>query len=119
MNEKEMGRQLLRGEDPVDSRTLTDRVLQRDRRRMWFLGVTCIVAWMLVVMLPWATILPMIAQVADSQAGISHNATTASPEQREASRLVFQVVKQGTIATFICSVASMFVAAICTVLLII
>jgi len=62
MNESDLGKSLLRGEEPIDLQALTARVLRRDRRSMWFLGIACIIAWMLVVMLPWATILPMMAK---------------------------------------------------------
>src|SRR5205807_5771877 len=39
MSESEFARSLLRGEDPIGVPALTARVLRRDRRRIWFLGV--------------------------------------------------------------------------------
>ena len=111
----EFARSLLRGEDPVDVRALTERVLRRDRRRIWFLGVACVVAWMAVVMLPWGTVLPMLAKVVEYQVSLSNGATP----NREQSLAVMHVVKAATIATFALSVGSMFVAAISTVLLIV
>ena len=119
MSEKDLGDAFLRGEGPIDVTDLTRRVLRRDRRRMWFLGIACVVAWMLVVMLPWATILPMLAKVVQHQAEMDNGAASTTAEQRQQSIDVLQVVKQGTIATFIGSIGSMFVAAICTVSLII
>jgi 4-amino-4-deoxy-L-arabinose transferase-like glycosyltransferase len=119
MNERDIGKKLLAGEGPIDPQILTDRVLRRDRRWMCFLGATCVVAWMLVVMLPWATILPMLAQVVEHQTEVGRNATNTTVEQSESSLRMLQIVKQGTIATFIGSVVSMFFAALCTVSLVI
>jgi len=113
MNEKFLGDALLRGEDPIDLDALTLRVLRRDRRRMWILGILCVIAWMLVVMLPWATILPMLAKVAEHLVSPTTGPTAA--ERQEQSVLLARIVKQGTIATFFGSIASMFVAAIFTV----
>jgi ABC-type Fe3+ transport system permease subunit len=118
MNENDVGKKLVAGEDPIDFQMLTHRVLKRDRRRMWFLGVACVAAWMLVVILPWITILPMVARIVENQQGINSN-TSISPEQREQTMLLLQVVKKGTIGTFVGSVVSMFVAAVCTVSLVI
>jgi len=119
MNERDIGKKLLAGEGPIDPQILTDRVLQRDRRWMCFLGAACIVAWMLVVMLPWATVLPMLAQVLEHQTEVGRNATHATVEQSESSLRMLQIVKQGTIATFIGSVVSVLFAALSTVLLVI
>ena len=52
MNEKELGNAMLHGEGKIDSQALTERVLRRDRRRIWILGILCVVAWMMVVMFP-------------------------------------------------------------------
>jgi hypothetical protein len=119
MSEKDLGKALLRGEDPIDLQALTQGVLRRDRRRMWFLGIACIIAWMSVVMLPWATILPMIAKIGQHQIELNRDPAPTTAEQREQSILVLQAVKLGTTATFISSIVSMFVAALCTVSLII
>jgi len=119
MTEKDFGDALLRGQDPIDLQALTTAVLRRDRRRMWILATVCIIAWMLVVMLPWSTILPMLGKVVRLQAEIDRNFAPQSPQKQEQSLLVLQSIKVGTIATFVCSVSSMFVAATCTVLLII
>ncbi len=116
MSEKELGHALLRGEDPIDVEALTQRVLRRDRRRMWLLGVGCVVAWMLVVMLPWATIMPMVAAVLKHQADTGAGASTPTGEQ---AATMLQIVKKGTIATFLGSVAAMLLAAVCTISLII
>lgn len=90
---------------------------------MWIVGAVCVVAWMLVVMLPWATILPMLAKVVEYQIALNGGtaavpAPTTPQQQHEQTLQVLQIVKQGTIATFIGSLASMFVAAVCTVSLI-
>src|SRR5580658_7058386 len=109
MSEKELSKALLRGEDPIEVQALTQCVLRRDRRRMWFLGIACFIAWMLVVMLPWATILPLIAKISQYQTKLNGSALPTTAEQREQSVLVLQAVRDGVIATFIGSVASMFV----------
>jgi len=119
MSEKELGQALLRGEYPIDVQALTQGVLRRDRRRMWFLGIACLIAWMLVVMLPWATVLPLIAKIARHQTELNGSAPSTTAQQREQSILVLQAVRDGVRATFIGSVASMFVAALCTISLII
>jgi hypothetical protein len=119
MTEKDFGDALLRGQDPIDLAALTTAVLKRDRRRMWMLGIVCIIAWMLVVMLPWSTILPMLARVVRLQAEIDRSTVQQSSQQREQSLVVLQAIKAGTIATFVGSVTSMFLAATCTVLLIV
>jgi ABC-type Fe3+ transport system permease subunit len=119
MSERDLGKAMLRGEGPIDVEILTDRVLRRDRRRIWILGIFCVVAWMLVVMLPWAGILPMLAKVVKHQEDINNTTAAGTPaEQRERLTEVLRVVKSSTIMTFAFSVASMFAAALCTVLLI-
>src|SRR5437763_14732718 len=99
MTEKNFGDALLRGQDPIDLAALTTAVLKRDRRRMWMLGIVCIIAWMLVVMLPWSTILPMLGRVVRLQAEIDRTASSLqqSPQQREQSLVVLQAIKAGTI----------------------
>lgn len=122
MTEKDLGGALMAGEHPIDVVALTHGVLRRDRRRIWMLGSVCIVAWMLVVMLPWATIMPMLGKVVKHQTELNSIAVPADAttmQQREQSLRVLEVVEQGTIATFIGSLASMFVAAICTVSLVV
>ena len=119
MTEKDFGDALLRGQDPIDFQALTAAVLRRDRRRMWMLGIACVIAWMLVVMLPWSTILPMLARVVHLQTEIDRGTTPQTPQQREQALLVLQSIKGGTIATFVGSISSMFIAATCTVLLIV
>jgi len=118
MNEKTLSDGLLRGEENIDVPALTARILQRDRRRMWFLGTACVVAWMLVVMLPWATTMPMLAKVVGHQAEIARNSTSATSDQQAEAIRILQIVKKGTMATFFGSIASMFVAAVSTVLLV-
>jgi ABC-type Fe3+ transport system permease subunit len=115
MIEKELGKALLRGEDPIDVQALTQRVLRRDRSRMWLLGIACIVAWMFVVMLPWGFVLPMVEKVVEHQVVINRGAATTTAEIREESVLALESVKSCAIATFVSSIASMFVAAFCTV----
>ena len=117
---------LLRGEHPIDVNQLTRGVLARDRVWIWVLGVLCVIAWMMVVMLPWATILPMLAKVGQHFAqseGISTTepvvAVTPQPQSREQMIELAKVLKVGTMATFFGSIASMFMAAVCTVSLII
>ena len=120
MSEKVLGEALLSGEGPIDVGALTDRVLRRDRRRTAWVAAACVLAWMLVVMLPWATVMPLIARVAEYQASATREAGAAvTAQQREQSMLMLQAVRWGTIATFVGSVASMFVAAVSTVCLVI
>lgn len=103
--------------NPIDVEALTARTLRRDRQRVWLLGIVCVVAWMSVVMVPWATLLPMLAKVAQHQANLTGQALTPA-QQKVESLLVLQTLKAGTVLTFLDSVGSMFVASVCTVLLI-
>jgi hypothetical protein len=119
MSDQDLGKALLRGDDPIDVQALTLRVLRRDRRRIWSLGIVCVVAWMFVVLLPWATVLPMLAKIARHQAEISGGAAPAAAESTSQTTLMVRIIKEGTIATFLLCIASMLVAAICTVMLVI
>jgi hypothetical protein len=120
MSDNYLGDALLRGQDPIDFRALTDHVLRRDRRRVWLVGAACVVAWMLVVMIPWSTVMPMLAKVVEHQAALNKAPApgTTPQQQQEQTLQMLQIVKQGTIATFVGSLASMFVAAVCTVSLV-
>ncbi len=118
MSDNELGKALLRGEDPIEVQALIQGVLRRDRRRMWILGIACFIAWMLVVMLPWGTFLPMVAKITEYQTEISGSAHSTPAQQREQAILVVETVKVGMKATFVGSVASMFVAVLCTISLI-
>jgi len=115
MTQNEFSKQMLRGETPIDSAALADRIVRRDRRRMWILGILCVIAWMLVVMLPWSTVLPMMAKVGQHQMELDNANPTMTPQQREVAMRMADTLRVGTIATFIGSLSSMFVAAICTV----
>jgi len=119
MNEKDLGDALLRGTEHIDIQALTEQVLRRDRRRIWILGIGCVIAWMAVVMLPWSTVLPMLAKIGQHQLELSKNASPANADTHEQTLAIARTMKQGIVATFIGSVASMFIAALCTVLLII
>ena len=102
----------LGGEDPTDIRVLTQRVLARDRRRMWVLGILCVLVWMMVVMLPWATILPMMAKLGKMQSAVGNGTPVALAQQHVK---MAEILKTGTVITFVFSVGSMFVAAVCTI----
>ncbi len=117
MSEKDLGRAMLSTESMINATALADRVTRRDRRRMWFLGIVCVIAWMLVVMLPWSTTLPVLAKVVEYQAQTS--GTAPMPQDPADPVRLLEIVRKGTIATFIGSIASMFVAAVSTVALII
>lgn len=118
MSEQEFNKATPRAPEPMDFDSLTTRVLRRDRRHVWLLGIVCVVAWMAVVMLPWATLLPMLAKVAEHEASLSGASALTPAEQKVQSLLVLQALKAGTIATFLSSLGSMLVASLCTVLLI-
>jgi hypothetical protein len=90
--------------------------MRRDHRRIWFLGIVCVFAWMLVVMLPWATVLPMLGKIAKAAAA---DDTGSSPSQQALKMHLAQGISEGIVFTVFESLASMFVAAICTVSLII
>ncbi|HZZ43022.1 MAG TPA: hypothetical protein VFE58_08795 [Tepidisphaeraceae bacterium] len=115
MNENDLGKALLRGEDPINLQLLTDRVLLRDRRRMWIGGTACIMAWVLAVMFAWATILPMLKKVSDLMMEIAQNSNLPPAVQHQQAISMMQAIRGGTIATFIGSIASTFVAALFTV----
>ncbi len=134
MNEKELGKRLLDGgaDAAPDITALTQRILDRDRRRIWLLASGCVVAWMAVVMLPWATTLPMLAKVVEFQlaanqqvggrGGSAPSPAATSPATHGipgSTDEMFRVVKQATILTFVNSLVSMFVAAVFTVTLIV
>ncbi len=113
MSNDDFSKALLRGEDPIDVAALTQGVLRRDRRRIWLSGLACIIAWMAVVMLPWSTVLPMLAKVVERQ--VAFNEASGLPEPRQASIEMLQAVKTGVVATFALSVGTMFLAATLTV----
>jgi len=119
MNERDLGEALLRGQDQIDIQALTENVLRRDRRRIWILGIVCVIAWMAVVMLPWSTLLPTVAKITAHQLELSKNSPTASAQSYEDMSAMARIAKGGIVATFLGSVGSMFVAAVCTVLLIV
>jgi hypothetical protein len=142
MNKKQLGNLLRDDADPLAADALTESLLRRDRRRIAVLAVLCVVAWMAVVMLPWATTLPMLAKVVEHQnelygtAATTRNdggtraaaarliplevaSTTAPADTRRETTEVLQIVKQATILTFVNSLISMFVAACFTVALIV
>jgi hypothetical protein len=115
MTEGELGNALVRGEDPIDVQKLTERVLRADRRRLWGVGLVCVAAWMLAVAIPWGTLLPMIAKVTEQQAQINRQTGEGAAGQRELADAMTQVIKQGTVLTFVGSMGTMLVASICTV----
>ena len=124
MNEKDLGKSLVRGEAAPDVNALIQQVLRRDRRRVFWLATACVMAWMLVVALPWSTVLPMVARVAEhlraanGAASAVAGSDVAARQQAESNELL-QIVKVGTVATFFGSMASMLMAAVCTVALIV
>jgi hypothetical protein len=122
MSEKNLGKALLRGEDPIDVQAMTRRVLRRDRWRVGVLSIVCFAAWMAVVMLPWAIVLPATAKVALTVMGM--NAVPGvqgvpSTQNAQAIASMFQVLKVSTILTFATSIGSMCIAALFTVILIV
>jgi hypothetical protein len=122
MNEKDLGKALLAGEHPVNIDELTRNVLRRDRRRVLSLAVASVMAWMLVVALPWSTLLPMMAKIVEHSMSLNQNVPTTDPTTaaaREQTIQVLMIVKKGTILTFAGSMISMFLAAVCTMAFII
>jgi hypothetical protein len=120
MNEKQFGNLLRDPTDPASFDAVTEAVLRRDRRRIRVLAALCVVAWMAVVMLPWATTLPMLAKVVihqDALYGVP--ATGAQSDAGKGTTEVLQIVKQAVILTFVNSLIAMFVAASFTVALIV
>jgi hypothetical protein len=115
MSRNELSKALLRGEDPIDLAQLTEQVLRRDRRRIRWLGIVCVCAWMLVVALPWSTVLPMLGKAAEHQQKLAQGPALTPAEQQDQALKLAQASKIGIIATFIGSMSTMFVAAICTV----
>jgi hypothetical protein len=118
MNEKEVGRALLRRESDLDAKAIADAVMRRDRRRVWSMTFGCIAAWIFVVALAWATILPMVAKVVENQLHASEIARLTPAEQNQHLLDTLRAFKQGTVATALGSVCSILLAAICTVRLI-
>ena len=85
---------------------------------MWALGIVCVIAWMLVVMLPWATILPMLAKVNERQWRHPQATSQTTVAAHDGEPELSEIMKKGVMATFFGSLVSMFVAAACTVSLI-
>jgi len=102
--------------DEAALRELTERVLRRDRRRVWLLGIVCVIAWMMVAMLPWATVLPMLAKIAQTQPAMQSATPQNAPDQQRLWERAAEGAKAGTIATFVDSIVSILVAAVSTVL---
>jgi hypothetical protein len=119
MSENDFSKALLRGEHPIDVNELTRRVLRRDRRRMWELGTLCVLAWVATVMVPWATIMPMMEKIVQYVRGENIAPGPAPMTPQEQSLFMLQVVKRGTIITFVDSIACILLAAVCTVALIV
>jgi hypothetical protein len=117
MKEKDLGKALIQGEGTIDANVLTQEVLRRDRRRVGWMMVLSVMAWMLVVALPWSTVLPMLAQLVKLVGEPS--TPTTSPADHERMITMMRVAKAGTVATFLGSMLSMLMAAICTVTLIV
>src|SRR3954471_10223672 len=98
MEEKQFGNLLRDPADPASFDALTEAVIRRDRRRIRILGALCVIAWMAVVMVPWATTLPMLAKVVEHQNATSAVPATASTsDTARATREVLQIVKQATV----------------------
>jgi hypothetical protein len=72
---------------------------------------------MLVVALPWSTVLPMLAKLVELMREPS--SATTLPVNDERMITMLQVAKAGTVATFLGSMGSMLMAAVCTVALIV
>jgi hypothetical protein len=119
MSENDFSKALLRGEHPIDVNELTRRVLRRDRRRMWELGILCVLAWVATVMVPWATIMPMLAKIVQYVHGDNIAPGPAPMTREEQSVFMLQLVKNATIITFVNSIACILLAAVCTVALIV
>src|SRR6185437_12285609 len=100
MSEKDLSKAFLRGEGPIDLDGLTNYVLRRDRRRIWMLGIACVIAWMLVVMLPWSTVLPMLAKIGQYHTQSAAATVPATPQEQAQSVELLMIVKKGTLATF-------------------
>lgn len=119
MNEKDLGKALIQGEGDFNTNVLVQEVLRRDRRRVGWMMVLAVCAWMLVVALPWSTVLPMLAKIVEFMRNESIAATTQTAQDHERTIRLLQIVKGGTVATFIGSMVSMLMAAVCTVGLIV
>jgi hypothetical protein len=119
MKEKDLGEALLRGEHPVEISELTRSVLKRDRRRVWIVAIVCVFAWLMVVLLPWSTLLPALAMFKQATHSIVNPppGSTISAEQREQTLLLAKTIKGAIVATFSASVM-LLIAVVCTLALI-
>lgn len=118
MNEKDLSRALLHHEPLPDIAALTQQVIRRDRRRVLLAAVGCVAAWMLVVMLPWATVLPLVARITQSVTAPDAGLPTSGPATLDHHRELMDLassIQWATMATFFASIASMLLAAVCTV----
>jgi hypothetical protein len=119
MKEKDLGEALLRGEHPVEVAALTRNVLKRDRRRIWIVAILCGFAWLMVVLLPWSTLLPALAMFKQATQSVVNPppGSAISPEQREQTLILAKMIKGAMVATFSASVM-LLVAVVCTFALI-
>jgi ABC-type Fe3+ transport system permease subunit len=119
MQEKDLGKALLRGEHPVDVSELTRNLLKRDRWRIWITGILCVIAWIFVVLLPWSTLLPGLARFKQLVLTAQNPApgSTLTAEQLAQTLQLALIVKTAMLSMFMGSIA-LLVAVACTMLLI-
>jgi hypothetical protein len=117
MNEKELGKALLRREADINAKAIADKVIRRDRGRIWGMMFGCVAAWMLVVMFAWATILPMLAKVGEHERQ-TLAATTLTPAEQKEHLAMARALNDGVLFTFLGSICTTLIASICTVRLI-
>lgn len=126
MSEKEIGRALLdldsqRLAGVTDARQQTWKVLERDRRRVWWLTAVTVtlwsaailmVLWMLVAM---ALLMPLQAELAK---GNQPGGGQLTPAMREAAERKAQIMFQMITVGITCSVGILSLAALSTLLLV-
>src|SRR4051812_4687557 len=119
MKEKDLGKALIQGEGNVDVNVLTQEVLRRDRRRVGWMIVLAILAWVFAVLLPWSILLPAIGRIAEFMDQSNVRLTTSPADEHERTIFILQILKKGIVGTFLSSLVSMLMAPICTVGLIV
>lgn len=124
MSEKELGRALLEMDSQkltgiADARQATWRVLERDRRRVWWLTALTITLWaaaivmVLLMLVAFGLVFPLQAKLRDpAQVG------RLPPEVQKDAQLKAQIAFQMVTVGVTCSVGILAMAALATVFLI-
>jgi hypothetical protein len=125
MNEKELGKALLRLDETdfggiPDTRRLTWKIIERDKRRVWLFTVFTVVLWLFATLMI-CTVLVAFGFLLPAEAKLLHDIDAGKVslvDRQLAERSIAAGFQKGTLVTAF-SVATLALAAICTVMLLI